>query len=138
MDDRRADALIEIGNELFFDIDGQQVGVGQRRGGGNDDNGRWRGRRRGRRGRVGGEIDAAGGQKEHRHPRHKQLAKTFSHGIGYRANGGVAPRMGDYTSRSAKAGSAAVPPVCQNNTRWPRVKAPQRMRSISPPIARPV
>src|SRR5690606_22779563 len=41
-------------------------------------------------------------------------------------------------STSANADRAAVPPVCQNSTRSPGWNAPRRMRSISPPSARPV
>ena len=39
---------------------------------------------------------------------------------------------------SANADSAAVPPVCQKRMLWVFAKAPRRIRSINPPIARPV
>jgi len=39
---------------------------------------------------------------------------------------------------SANADSAAVPPVCQKRMLWVFAKAPRRIRSIKPPIARPV
>ena len=39
---------------------------------------------------------------------------------------------------SAYANRAGVPPVCQNNTFWPGLNSPCRIRSINPAMARPV